>query len=166
MLVFLHGTTTIKRVLKNMQKSHKNQPWKLKRNITFIAAVQTMLLYSSENQIFLSANVVGYDCVFKRCHVWVLGTKLTNCFRCKPMLKLILLTDQMLKTSVYKGLAMFVLIQLSVRSTRKCLVLVVKPVFVQHSPRSGNYPCSGYKQRIMFRNVWLIWMWFIKNKCM
>lgn len=117
----------------------------LKRNITFITAVQTTLLYFGENWIFLSANMVIYDYVFKRCHVWVLSAKLTNCFECGPMLMVVFPTDQMLKNSVYKGLTMFVLIQLSVRSARKCLVLVVKPVFVQHSPRSGNYPCSGYK---------------------
>lgn len=72
------------------------------------------------------------------------------------MLMVTLLTDQMLKNSVYKGLTMFVLIQFSVINARKCLVLVVKLAFVEHSPRSGNYPCSGYKQRIRFRNVGFI----------
>lgn len=67
MLVFPHGTTTIKRVLKNMQKNPLKLALKAKKKYYLHCYGTTgMLLYFSENWIFLSANMVSYDCLFKR----------------------------------------------------------------------------------------------------
>jgi len=69
MLVFPHGTATIKTVLKYMQKNIKISLKVKKKHSINCCSKNYMLLYFSENWIFLSANMVSYDYVFKRCHV-------------------------------------------------------------------------------------------------
>lgn len=75
----------------------------------------------------------------------------------------ILIINQMLKNSVYKMLPIFVIIRPAMRNARKCLFSIMSLVFVKQRPRSGNYPCSGHKQRINSRNICLIEMSFTKN---
>lgn len=76
---------------------------------------------------------------------------------------LMLIISQMLKNSVYRMLSIFVLIHPAMRNARKCLFSIVSLVFVKQRARSGNYPCSGHKQRINSRNVCLIEVSFTKN---